>query len=195
MNSNKKILLASTYFICFSLVSIYFFILFLPPSVCIEYKLYYIDRTLTEWPGYGGLHCDFGQKVSMSLQQNGKTDRHAGLGWGNREDNFRWSVGNTSILYFTTEYNNDMLIIFEVGGVVCSHFNVFINNELVGSSENIDNNLLICKFSGENSQNNLFEVKFEISDPVRPCDVSESNDTRELGFQLVSFSLSEDNTN
>ena len=154
---NKKLSLFFTYIFCIVLISIYFVILFLPPNVCLEYKMYYIDKTLTEWPGYGGLHCEFGQKVLMSKQGN-KKDCHAGVGWGNREDAFRWSVGNTSKLYFTTEYQGEMLIVFEIGELLCSKFNVFINDELVGTSDNINGRFLLCEFSGKRIIN--FAINF-----------------------------------
>lgn len=178
-----------TYLFCTILICTYLGILFLPPKVCLEYKMYYIDKTLIEWPGYGGLHCDFGQRVLMSNQTTNKNDQHAGQGWGGREENFRWSTGESSKLYFTTEYKGQMLIIFELGELLCSNFNVFINDELVGNSENIDGRFLICEFSDEYAIDNLYEVRFEIFEPVKPSDISTSKDNRELGFQIYSFML------
>ena len=37
------------------LAVLYISVLFLLPNVILEYKLYYTQGRLTEWPGYGGL--------------------------------------------------------------------------------------------------------------------------------------------
>ena len=77
MNWKSNFALSATYLVCFILIAAYLCVLFAPLDVCIEYKLYYIDKALVEWPGYGGLHCEFGDEISMSASPNDKTDRHA----------------------------------------------------------------------------------------------------------------------
>ena len=54
------------------------------------------------------------------------------------------------------------------------------------------NGILLCEFLGESAyEDNLFDVRFDIHNPIRPCDVSDSTDTRELGIPLISFMLLE----
>lgn len=192
MNKTVKVILA--YLLAAAMVIGYLVILMLPTNVCLEYRMYYLEDKLTEWPGYNGLVMEKNQLVSMDSSE--KKDKHAGKGWGVVETGYRWTVGNTSYLYFTTECKDKMLINFVVPVILCDKFDVFINDVKVGSSENIQNGNLLCEFSGSTAkEDNLFEIRFDIINPKRPCDTNpESKDKRELGFRLASFQLLEDNT-
>lgn len=192
MNWKSNFALSATYLVCFISIAAYLCVLFAPLDVCIEYKLYYIDKALVEWPGYGGLHCEFGDEISMSASPNDKTDRHAGHGWSNREAGFRWSEGEQAHLYFTTPYKDKMLIAIKMGELLCTGFDLYINDERAGCSADVKNGILLCEFLGESAyEDNLFDVRFDIHNPIRPCDVSDSTDTRELGIPLISFMLLE----
>jgi hypothetical protein len=72
------------------------------PAVGREYRLYYIERSLTDWPGYGGLDYQLGQRLYFgSAVEEGRRVKHRGRGWVfDRLEHGSWTVGNYSELLF-----------------------------------------------------------------------------------------------
>lgn len=80
------------YAACGALAGYYAFVLFLGknPGVGTEYRMYYMDHLLSDWPGQGGLAYEPGtQLYGIGYSKYRKTDKPLcitkGQGWKNRE--------------------------------------------------------------------------------------------------------------
>lgn len=70
------------------------------PDVCAEYRLYYIDKDLQDWPGYGGLQYRLGTPVVFRSTAEDRTKRR-GNSWNSFEEDGCWTYGDHSALYFS----------------------------------------------------------------------------------------------
>ncbi len=201
-----KIKYFTTYGVVLILLIIYLGIMFAKPQADFGYQMYLIDDLLVEYPGKDGLKYDFHNIVNFSNEDVKPSDRCLGKGWGNRENGFTWSVGNESHIYFALK--NVPLILNFFFGAVNSDFQVYVNDNLAGSSSDINDGVLSCKYSDDNNTDNkslsyrysesiapgntILDICFRIDNPIRPCDISDSADTRPLGFQLRNILIYED---
>lgn len=76
-------------FICYGLslllgiIYVYLLISGIDPEVPLEYKMYYIDHTLMDWPGYDGLQYESGEKLNFCrISKDPNRVRRRGQGWG-----------------------------------------------------------------------------------------------------------------
>ncbi len=75
------------------------------PKVCAEYRLYYIERELQDWPGYGGLQYRLGTPVVFRSTEEDRT-RRCGNSWNSFEEDGCWTYGGHSALYFSGIFQN-----------------------------------------------------------------------------------------
>ena len=86
------------------LLTFYLFLLLsgIHPKVSLEYRMYYVDRTLANWPGNGGLQYEPGEPLSFCMiSKDPYRIRRRGKGWGRlMPDGCRWSQERADV-YFT----------------------------------------------------------------------------------------------
>ena len=100
MTNNKKYIY---YFISICLIFWYVTVLYwsLYPKVGLEYKMYYLDKTLSDWPGYGGLNYNLGDVLYFNNKPKiGKPIKNRGQGWFNSNAWGCWINGKKAELYF-----------------------------------------------------------------------------------------------
>lgn len=162
------------------------------PEVCKEYKMYYIDDILMDWPGYGGLKYEPGTKLYFGNNFEDKVTSR-GQGWGNRENEACWTLGEYASVYFDIsediKKNNSSSYILRLEMLnSVSDAVVKVNGNVIGKILSGDK-AFIEQIPLEAIQDGMLEIGFEIDSPVRPCDVTDSKDTRLLGLMLKSISV------
>lgn len=168
-------------------VVLYIAALILIPIFSTEYQLFYVEEKLTEWPGNGGLAYSAGDTIYLDNSHKEATNFRKGNGWGDREDGFSWSVGTLSELYFSFTEARDYILVIEVGEKMCSDYEVYANDYLLGNSQTEIGGKIVLELPQNVLEDSaLVDLNFHINNPVRPCDISSSTDERELGFQLKS---------
>ncbi len=164
------------------------------PNVCPEYKLYYLDKKLIDWPGYGGLSYNLGEKIFFKTDDNGMQKvPFRGQGWSGIESWGTWTIGHNADLFFALEDDIDSDLImttkataFRPGGYQL--VDVSVNNEMVGAlnfkhSEIMEYNIKIPKKLSTKSE--IMNINFNIHNPASPEQYGLSNDNRLLGIGLV----------
>lgn len=177
------------------LIAIYVYILYLGffPNVCREYKMYYIDETLVDWPGYGGLKYKLGEKMYFGSDYS-DVIKNCGAGWGAVEAGARWTDGNEAKLYFDVsgiiEENYEVPLVFslEIVNTLADKVEVLCNGILLGTIRMDDKNF-VTVLSEDLIKKGFLEFTFAIDNPVRPCDVSDSLDDRQLGIMVKSVEI------
>lgn len=101
LEKNEVIKVLPYYLIGIGLIIFYLFVLYKGIAIdsCREYKLYYVDKLLEDWPGYGGLEYELGTPVDFDLG-SGSPVRQRGKGWGTLETEGCW-IEDEAILYFS----------------------------------------------------------------------------------------------
>lgn len=98
---NEVIKVLPYYLIGIGLIIFYLFVLYKGIAIdsCREYKLYYVDKLLEDWPGYGGLEYELGTPVDFDLGSASPV-RRRGKGWGPLETEGCW-IEDEAVLYFS----------------------------------------------------------------------------------------------
>jgi hypothetical protein len=100
MTNNKKYIY---YFISICLIFWYITVLYwsLYPKVGLEYKMYYLEKTLSDWPGYSGLRYNLGDVLFFGNKPNvAKLAKNRGKGWCDSTEWGNWINGKTAELFF-----------------------------------------------------------------------------------------------
>ncbi len=91
------------------------------PDVGIEYKMYYITHELSDWPGFGKLSYNLGDKeICTGLKdRNGKdvdykVCRRKGKGWDSEQYEGSVSNGKESYLYYVPKLQENDDIVYNV---------------------------------------------------------------------------------
>ena len=97
----KKIINVIFYAFIAMLFVFYLFILYIglyKPNVCIEYKLYYVDKVLQDWTGYGGLDYN-GEKLIFDIEESSYNNLRGDRNW-HYANNEIWMTDKECSLYF-----------------------------------------------------------------------------------------------
>ena len=191
---------AIIYLISIILILSYIGILYLAknPSVCIEYKLYYIDKTLNDWPGYGGLSYKLGDNVNFGMDSDkDASQKRKGAGWIDLGENGLWTNEYESILFFDLgNINQDIKLNLSVGTVLTNevHTNsdvgIYANGNLVSEFKpEGDHYNFECVIPGEYIADGLIELKFSNSNPISVVDEQNQYSYGLLGFRLDSIRM------
>lgn len=91
------------------------------PEVPLEYKMYYIDHTLMNWPGYGGLCYEPGEKLSFRMiPKDPDRVRRRGQGWGElTSEGCGWAQAKAD-LYFSELKKKEYLLELDLVGLTGS---------------------------------------------------------------------------
>lgn len=177
---------AIVYAVCALLILFYVAILFAPRDVCSEYELYYVSGELSEWPRYGGLDYELGEKLSFGSEDKSFSSKRKGRGWSAREEGFSWTEADRADVLFRFEYEGDMTAIINVGERLCDSYDVLVNGNAVLKDLQVSNDILTVDIPNVSpDENGLVYVTFVIHSPRRPG----NGDIRTLGIQLKEMTL------
>lgn len=135
----KCVIKSSKYIISIGLIVSYFFILFnsIHVNVPLEYKMYYVDKSLMDWPGINGLEYSLNTDLSFSLKNKNNLVKCRGNGWNEFEDNGTWTQDD-AMLYFNLkeEVSQDRALKLVLGKSIPGiKVHIFINDKEIISFE------------------------------------------------------------
>lgn len=98
----KTILYAVTAGLCCWYLLVVWWILH--PQVPVEYRLYYQEQTLKDWPGYDGLRIPSDRQLFFGTDAPPAHQlQHRGSGWGEPEADGAWMAEKRAHLFFVLE--------------------------------------------------------------------------------------------
>lgn len=124
------------YIICALVLVFYLCVLFAPRDVCLEYEMYYVEKTLDDWPGYGGLKYELGNPVYFGSDRKNANSLRRGKGWSTREKEYCWTVANEANVYFCIdpEISGSIQLNILVGEKDCAQYDLVVNGRLIKGS-------------------------------------------------------------
>jgi hypothetical protein len=135
----------------------------------------------------------------LVFDQGGQSDNYIDGGWSRAEKNHRWTVeSSASVRFFLSDFSGPQLVI----GLHASAFlpanknsqtvHVMLNNNQGATwhMNKLDWYEAVIP-QGLIDETGEVKVQFEIAEPTAPCDVSDSNDCRKLGFAARELVIAE----
>ena len=188
--TKKKLLrLIPIYLLCLILLFSYLFILFLKPDVCLEYKMYYIDDILWDWPGYNGLDYKLGETVYFGETLADHNSKRRGHGWAQRDNDYCSTNGNRVSVYFALKERTSLDIAVSVKDIYCSSYTLFVNGTPVTDKLTHQNTAFTFNVPSELVSDGLLELTFETEALQEPP----SGYTGPLGVQVESIVITNAN--
>lgn len=206
MKSLTKVLI---YFLICSIAFWYIIVLYwiYKPNPSIEYRLFYIDKVLSnQWPGLGGLNIKFGTRLSFGKEANEETlVKNKGQGWSKPEAGHTWTIDNTAVLFFiiendvvSGEHESDIIIKAEVQAFIAKEFGLAEQLVVVKANDNEIDTWVIDKEGFVEYEtiipkallnDQLLKISFEIANATSPKKLGLSEDSRNLGlaFRYILF--------
>ncbi len=85
------------------------------PQVPVEYQMFYIDHTLVDWPGYGGLAYEAGTELNFCrLEDDQNQVKRRGKGWKSLEADGCGFADNNAYVYFSELQPKDYELTVEI---------------------------------------------------------------------------------
>lgn len=127
------------YVISVLLILVYLLILWrgMHPTVSDEYRLYYIEKELIDWPGDGGLMYTLGDELLFGVEIE-QPSKSVGHGWSAREERGIWTIGGEAVLYLdlsdvALEARTDILTLhMELAQWFTEQVEVIVNGKSIG---------------------------------------------------------------
>lgn len=160
------------------------------PKISIEYKMHYISKQLSDWPGNGGLQYQIGNKLFFGTAENGMAKiKSRGTGWNGKEDWGDWTDGKDAHVYLIINENimNNLIMTIDtttfypdgkqkvdicIDGIKVS--TLYIENSVFKDYQVIIPKDLI-------KRGKPIDIQFIINNPLSPSQYG-SKDTRLLGM-------------
>ncbi len=109
------------------------------PNVGLEYRLYYIEKELSDWPGYGGLSYKWSEKLYFGTETDSYTKlKNRGKGWEPASTDGAWAVGEEFDLIFVLQDevpSEGVILQFEAAAYDSQRLDLYINNRFAGEVE------------------------------------------------------------
>lgn len=182
----KSAISFSGYLLCAGLMAFYLFTLYsaFRPAVCEEYQLYYIDKELQDWPGYGGLSYLPGTPLYFdSLHPRKERARRLGKGWNSPEENGTWTYGDRAVLFFTdlpvNSMNLDLLVTDLREGASGT---VYFDGSSIGKIDAAGNLSFPLSVKADSDSLSVIEIKVENFGAI-------GEDSRNQGIKIMEVQL------
>ena len=150
--------------------------------------MYYIDHTLKEWPGDGGLSYVYGTTEYFDLEQEPKIRRVLD-GWGgaSEEEPGQWTVGDRAgLLYEMEDSEGPVTITLVIADVMPGiKAELLANGEVIGSWEPEKNSE--CSFVMDSIPAGELQLEIHIINPVSPKELGLSQNESKYGIQVKSL--------
>ena len=166
------------------------------PAVSDLYRMYYIDHSLSVWPGDSGLKCQLG--VWEYMGNDPKSEQAAlrlGAGWYDVETGGRWTKETeASIWYYDVpEVEGDFLFHYVISSwITPGDVDIYANGNYIGIlPETTGTEMSIIIPSDFIAEDRILKLTFCIDQPVRPSDSGNRADRRELGVMFDTIMLDE----
>lgn len=166
------------------------------PEVSDVYRMYFIDHSLSVWPGDTGLNCELGVTEYLGAHsEEEKTAFRLGRGWYDAEEEGRWTKGDEAILLYhqVPELSGDLIFTYTITNwITDGEVEIFANGTSLGTLPQEIDQPSSLKIPREIiREDRSLELSFSIEHPVCPGDFG-SSDTRELGVMIDSVLLDEE---
>lgn len=148
-------------------------------DVADEYRMYYIDKTLQEWAGVGGLDYTLGEDMYFFSEAE-NAQKRKGSGWSGAEWDGAWTIGTSSFLYFTNISNSDDLLLdIEVNDLrPQANAKVIANGEIIGEISCPEKYSFVVEKECISDTGEL-AIEFDIERPS-----STETDSRNMGLKI-----------
>ena len=140
-----------------------------------------------------------GEEVGIDFSGQGNSSFYALEGWSGQEENHRWSDGPRAAIGFSLdsrpEQAVDVLVQLTGSGFIppggsAQKIPVSVNGFPLGILEVQELDTFNIRIPGDLLSDNQVRLDFDIPNPARPCEVSDSGDCRLLGLAVTSMSVS-----
>lgn len=135
MKSN--IIKSLKYTISLCLICTYFFILFnsVHINVPFEYRKFYLDKLLMDWPGINGLDYSLNTDLMFGLEHKDSLVKCRGTGWNNFEEDGTWTQDDAKLyLNLKEEVKDDKTLKLVLGKAMPDiKVHILINDKEVSS--------------------------------------------------------------
>lgn len=133
----KLFVKALKYMVSLCLIVFYFFILFKSTNINVplEYKMYYLEKELTEWPGIGGFDYSLNDTLMFGEKYNDNLAKGIGTGWNRIEADGRWTQDNAKLyLKLKEKVNEDKTLKLVLGNIIPNtNVHILVNNNEIAS--------------------------------------------------------------
>ncbi len=162
-------------------------------KVPIEYKMYYIDHSLQNWPGYDGLSYHLDTKINFS---GSDINKYTGRGWSRQEDWGTWTDESDSDIYINISNQITSDLTFQFCALSCMKprsIKISANGKEVSEAViSVNDTVAKVNLPKDIFQNsNLLKLTFHIGEVKPLSDVSAIQDSRKLGIGLKWMVISQ----
>lgn len=183
------------YIISISLIIFYFFILFKSTNINVplEYKMYYVENELTEWPGVNGLDYSLNDALMFGKKYQNTLAKGIGTGWNEIESDGRWTRDNAKLYLRLKEMvDEDKNLNLVLGDAVLNtRIHILVNNNEVGSIIPLDGkNEYEIKIPKDIFKDELLCLNFKIENCKEISDTNNHNKKILAGIFVESISIS-----
>lgn len=192
----KKLFIRSLrYIVSISLIIFYFFILFkfTNINVPLEYKMYYVENELTEWPGINGLDYSLNDTLMFGEKYKNNLAKGIGIGWNEIESDGRWTQDNAKLyLRLKERVDEDKNLNLVLGDAVSNtKVHILVNNNEIGSIMPLDGkNEYEIKVPKDIFKDELLCLSFKIENYKEINDANNPNKKILAGIFVESISIS-----
>lgn len=158
-NFKKIICYAAILLLCLFYCSIFY--QGIRPNVCEEYQMFYIDITLKDWPGLGGLAYEPGTKLVFKNDDNlPNRVKNRGKGWDELEEDGCRNAAGQAELYFRGLPDNNYILSLEFTEIK-SKIDVFMNGKFIGQISEQDKMKHALNLPNELIKDGKIDIIFE----------------------------------
>lgn len=192
----KKLFVKSLkYIVSICLIIFYFLILFksININVPLEYKMYYVQKELTEWPGVNGLDYSLNDTIMFGEKYKDNLAKGIGTGWNDIEEDGRWTQDNAKLyLRLKEKVNEDKTLKLVLGHInPNTNVHILVNNKQIDSFRTIEGrNEYEFKIPKDTFNDELLCFNFKIENCKEINDTNNSNKSILAGIFVESISLS-----
>lgn len=152
-------------FYCFTLLS------GMNPQVPMEYKMYYMDRTLVDWPGYGGLAYKPGTELNFCYLKNDENQvKRRGTGWQKLETEGCGFADPNAYVYFSELQPKDYELLVEISELEGT-LTAFANNIELEPLVSVEEDIYCTVISEDCISDGKITLMFQLDDVPQECKV------------------------
>lgn len=183
------------YMVSLCLIIFYFFILFKSTNINVplEYKMYYVENKLTEWPGINGLDYSLNDTLMFGEKYKYNLAKGIGTGWNKIEADGRWTQDNAKLyLKLKEKVNEDKTLKLVLGKInPNTNVHILVNNNEIGSFTPVEGrNEYEFKVQKDIFKDELLCFNFKIENCKEIRDANNSKKDILAGIFVESISIS-----
>lgn len=147
-----------------------------------------------------GQELDFSYNLDaiIDFSRSGQSSQYLVHGWGDQEESHRWTVGEEARMFIEVVDAIEEDLIFRINADAYQgpdnlgqEVDMFVNGIQVATWEINEHDWYEALIPAEIIDDNHLSITFIIHEPIAPCAVDESLDSRKLGIIVLMFQLME----